>query len=141
MLAAYASSGLKGENLVGGMGLSHSLGHALGSPYGIAHGITSCMTLGKVVKLKAHESKWSARQISRLLQATGGTPTGDDLRDALEVGDRIIALVNSLELEVPILSARGVSRDETSSIALRALGGVKEGPLFDRVQELVWTLF
>ncbi|KAL1988832.1 hypothetical protein VTN96DRAFT_7716 [Rasamsonia emersonii] len=34
-LAAFASSGLRGKNVKGGMGLSHSLGHALGSPYGI----------------------------------------------------------------------------------------------------------
>lgn len=34
-LAAFASSGLRGSNFGGGMGLSHSLGHALGSPYGI----------------------------------------------------------------------------------------------------------
>lgn len=34
-LAAFASSGLRGSNFRGGMGLSHSLGHALGSPYGI----------------------------------------------------------------------------------------------------------
>lgn len=34
-LAAFASSGLRGSNFSGGMGLSHSLGHALGSPYGI----------------------------------------------------------------------------------------------------------
>ena len=35
MLAAFASSGMRGKNVKGGMGLSHSLGHALGSPYGI----------------------------------------------------------------------------------------------------------
>lgn len=35
LLAAFASSGLRGTNFAGGMGLSHSLGHALGSPYGI----------------------------------------------------------------------------------------------------------
>lgn len=35
MLAAFASSGFRGANFGGGMGLSHSLGHALGSPYGI----------------------------------------------------------------------------------------------------------
>lgn len=34
-LAAFASSGLRGSNFGGGMGLSHSLGHALGSPYDI----------------------------------------------------------------------------------------------------------
>lgn len=115
MLAAYASSGLKGENLMGGMGLSHSLGHALGSPYGIPHGITSCMTLGKVVRLKACESPETARQISCPLPLAGGHPTGDDLRDALEVGDRIIALVDSPELYVGGLSARGVSKEEIPS--------------------------
>ncbi|KAM0432838.1 hypothetical protein ACHAPT_004540 [Fusarium lateritium] len=34
-LAAFASSGLRGSNFRGGMGLSHALGHALGSPYEI----------------------------------------------------------------------------------------------------------
>ncbi|KAH7076872.1 putative Maleylacetate reductase [Paraphoma chrysanthemicola] len=141
MLAAYASSGLKGENLKGGMGLSHSLGHALGSPYGIPHGITSCMTLGKVVKLKAYESTNSAQQICRLLPSVGLPFTGDDIRDALAVGDSIIALVQSLGLEVPSLSARGVSKDQTFTIAQRALGGVAEGLVFDQVLGLVQTLF
>ncbi|KAL8727588.1 MAG: hypothetical protein Q9181_005660 [Wetmoreana brouardii] len=141
MLAAYASSGLKGENLKGGMGLSHSLGHALGSPYGIPHGITSCMTLGKVVQLKAHESSKNAEQIIRLLPAARGRRTGDNLRDALEVGDRIVALVDSLGLSPGGLSDRGISKEETPTIAQRALGGVREGPLYDQVVKLVQTLF
>ncbi|KIM97010.1 hypothetical protein OIDMADRAFT_58555 [Oidiodendron maius Zn] len=141
MLAAYASSGLKGENLKGGMGLSHSLGHALGSPYGVPHGVTSCMTLGKVIRLKANESPENARQITRLLPAMRGHPTGDDLRDAIEVGDRIIALVNGLGLGSGTLSAYGVGRDETSIIAQRALGGINKGPLYDQVEKLVQTLF
>ncbi|KAI4226332.1 MAG: hypothetical protein LQ349_006897 [Xanthoria aureola] len=110
-LAAFASSGLKGENIKGGMGLSHSLGHALGSPYGIPHGITSCMTLGKVVQLKARESPQNAKEISRLLPSAGGNPTGDDLQDALSVGDRIMGLVDSLGLDTETLSARGISSD------------------------------
>jgi alcohol dehydrogenase class IV len=141
MLAAYASSGLKGEGLKEGMGLSHSLGHALGSPYGIAHGITSCMTLGKVVRLKAQESPNNARQIARLLPAIGGNSTSDRVQDALEVGDRIIALVASLDLDLPCLSAQGVHKDEISIIVQRALGGVTKGILYDRVEELVETLF
>ncbi|KAL9609167.1 MAG: hypothetical protein Q9167_006044 [Letrouitia subvulpina] len=60
-IAAFLSSGLKGGNLKGGMGLSHSLGHALGSPYGIPHGVTSCLTLGLVVKFKAQASEEDAR--------------------------------------------------------------------------------
>ncbi|KAF2123415.1 putative Maleylacetate reductase [Dothidotthia symphoricarpi CBS 119687] len=99
MLAAYASSGLKGENLKG-------------------------------VKLKAHESMGSAKQICRLLPAMGGRLTGDDVRDALEVGDRIIALVKSLDLNVSTLSDRGVGKDQRSIIAQRALGGIKEGPMY-----------
>ena len=141
LLAAYASSGLKGENLKGGMGLSHSLGHALGSPYGIPHGITSCMTLGKVVQLKADDSPENAKQIARLLPATGGRSTGDDRHDAAEVSQRIIGLVNSLGLDIPTLAARGISKDETSIITERSLGGVKEGPLYERVEKLVQTLF
>ncbi|KAF7559508.1 hypothetical protein G7046_g4640 [Stylonectria norvegica] len=45
-LAAFASSGLRGSNFRGGMGLSHSLGNALGSPYGIPREFTafSCTT-------------------------------------------------------------------------------------------------
>lgn len=131
MLVAYASLGLKGENLKGGIGLSHSLGYALGSPYGIPYGITSCMTLGKVVKLKAHELIWLAKQISRLLSGAGGRLTSEDLCDALEFGDRIIALVRLLRLDVLTLSARGVSKDQTSIIAQRALGGTRKGPVFN----------
>jgi alcohol dehydrogenase class IV len=141
MLAAYASSGLKGEGILGGMGLSHSLGHALGSPYGIGHGVTSCMTLGKVVKLKAHESVKNAKQIARLLPGTGGSLTGDELQDALQVGDRIIALVSSLRLDISDLSAHGINIDEIPIIVQRALGGATDGPLYDQVEALVRTLF
>lgn len=141
MLAAYASSGLKGDGIKGGMGLSHSLGHALGSPYGIGHGFTSCLTLGKVVKLKAHESPQNARQIARLLPAVGASSTGDELHDALHVGDRIIDLVNSLKLGLLGLSARGISKSEIPIIVQRALGGATDEPLYRQVEALVETLF
>ncbi|KAF2827808.1 putative Maleylacetate reductase [Ophiobolus disseminans] len=141
MLAAYASSGLKGANVKGGMGLSHSLGHALGSPYGIPHGITSCMTLGKAVKLKAEESRDHAQQIARLLPAAGGRRSGDNMRDAMEVGERIVALVKSLEVGPLNLLSWNVSKEETTVIVERALGGVKEGEMFDNARGLVESLF
>ncbi|KAI9648867.1 hypothetical protein NHQ30_003508 [Ciborinia camelliae] len=141
MLAAYASSGLKGENLKGGMGLSHSLGHALGSPYQIPHGITSCMTLGKVVHMKAYESPENAKQIARLLPKISSIQTGNDIHDAIEVGNRIIALVESLSLGIGVLSDWGVSKNEIPIIVQRALAGIKDGPMFDRVEQLVKTLF
>lgn len=69
------------------------------------------MTLGKVVQLKARESPQNAKEISRLLPSAGGNPTGDDLQDALSVGDRIMGLVDSLGLDTETLSARGISSD------------------------------
>lgn len=141
MLAAYASSGLKGESLKGGMGLSHSLGHALGSPYGIPHGITSCLTLGKVVQLKARESCWNANQIARLLPMIGGSRTGNDVNDALEVGLRIITLVNSLGVDTRPLSSRGVKPEERNKIVKLALMGAAESPLSVEVDKLVQELF
>ena len=140
-LAAFLSSGLKGSNLKGGMGLSHSLGHALGSPYGIPHGVTSCLTLGRVVKMKAQASKEDAKQIARLLPTTGAQHSGDVVRDACEVGDRILKLVDDLDISPGTLSDRGVSRDEIPIIAGRACGGIVEGPTYDGVVRLVESLF
>lgn len=68
--------------------------------------MTSCLTLGKVVKLKAHESVENVKQIARLLPGIGGSLTGEELQDALHVGDRIIALVSSLGFDFSGLSAR-----------------------------------
>ncbi|PGH23592.1 hypothetical protein AJ80_02372 [Polytolypa hystricis UAMH7299] len=140
LLAAYASSGFRGRNFKGGMGLSHSLGHALGSPYGIPHGETSCITLGHVVKYKAKNNPDDARQIARLLPATGGTPSGDDFDDALEVGDRILRLVDTLGLRQE-LGSRGVGKDQIPIIVERAMGGIKSGPEYDAVVRLVDSFF
>jgi len=49
--------GFLGQNMKGSFSLSHTMGYALGSPYSIPHGITSCLTLGHVMKLKAHSSR------------------------------------------------------------------------------------
>jgi alcohol dehydrogenase class IV len=141
MLAAYASSGLKGENLPGGMGLSHSLGHALGSPYGIAHGETSCITLAKVVQLVCQESSENAHQLARLLPAAGGQRTGNDQRDAMELGERIEALVRRLGLGPVGLQSLGVSKDQIPVIVQKVMGGVREGPRYERLTVLVESLF
>ncbi|PWY67986.1 Dehydroquinate synthase-like protein [Aspergillus sclerotioniger CBS 115572] len=136
MLAAFASSGLKGARVTGGglglgMGLSHSLGYALGSPYGIPHGVTSCVTLGKVV----------GRQVARLCEAVGGVRTGDEEVDAGIVGERVEGLVEGLGLRVGSLMELGVGNGEVEVIAKRALRGVGEGVLFERVRELVEEMF
>ncbi|KAM5347990.1 hypothetical protein ACJ41O_007814 [Fusarium nematophilum] len=123
-LAAFASSGFRGSNFRGGMGLSHALGHALGSPYGIPHGETSCLTLAPVLRHKAETDEVAAQQIARLLPAMGGCRDGRGARaEALEVAQRVEDLIRELGLLQPSLSARGVDRDEAIVIAGRASGG------------------
>ncbi|KAF4982432.1 hypothetical protein FZEAL_1950 [Fusarium zealandicum] len=123
-LAAFASSGLRGSNFRGGMGLSHALGHALGSPYGIPHGETSCLTLAPVLRYKAETDIAAAQQIARLLPALGGHCEGRGPQDeALQVAQRIENLVSELGLTQPSLSKRGVGQDQIVVIAGRASGG------------------
>ncbi|EON66042.1 hypothetical protein W97_05285 [Coniosporium apollinis CBS 100218] len=137
-LASYASLGFIGLNLKGGLGLSHSLGYALGSPYSIPHGITSCLTLGHVIKLKAQKPE-DAAQIARVLAVIGQSRTGDDRQDATKVGDEILKLVDSLGLKTN-LKEYNVGDDQVTVIANRATGA-KEGELYDKVLELVRNLY
>ncbi|KAF7552270.1 hypothetical protein G7Z17_g4426 [Cylindrodendrum hubeiense] len=136
-LAAFASSGLRGSNFRGGMGLSHSLGHALGSPYCIPHGETSCLTLAPVIRHKAENSTMAAKQIARILPAMGGQrKCGSDLADALEVAQRVENLVIELGLAQPTLSARGVDRDQASVIAGKVPGEDGKGSILVLVEGL-----
>jgi alcohol dehydrogenase class IV len=122
-LAAYASLGFFGLNMKGGIGLSHQLGYALGSPYGIPHGITSCMTLGHVVKLKARQTPETARSVAAILPYAGGSNSGDDVKDADALGDRILGLVDELGLKTT-LTDKGVGKDQLDTICARATGGL-----------------
>lgn len=138
-LAAFASLGFLGTNMKGGLGLSHGLGYALGSPYGIPHGITSCLTLGHVVKLKA-EDPAAASQVARLLPFIGEARSGEDRKDAVTVGERILELVRDLGLDVA-LGEYKVGRDQVTVITKRATGGMEEGKVYERVKALVEGLF
>lgn len=142
-LAAFASLGFAGRNLTQGLGLSHSLGYALGSPYGIPHGETSCLTLGRVVQLKAKGKREDAEQIARMLPVISRGEkgrSGDDVSDAKEVGRRIEKLVEELGLYTS-LSERGVEKDQEGLITQRATGGKTEGEMYDAVLGLVKTLY
>ena len=98
--------------------------YALGSPYGIPHGITSCITLGHVVKLKARAKPDDAASIAAILPALGEQRSGDDVKDAEKVGDRILGLVKQLGLETN-LTEQGVPKDQLDIICQRATGGLK----------------
>ncbi|EDU44305.1 maleylacetate reductase [Pyrenophora tritici-repentis Pt-1C-BFP] len=138
-LAAFASLGFMGYNMKGGLGLSHALGYALGSPYSIPHGITSCLTLGHVVKLKAQDPA-AAEQIVRLLPFIGESASGDVKKDADRVGERVLQLVKDLELDSD-LSKYKVGKDQIPIITERATGGQKEGQVYEAVEGLVKGLF
>ena len=136
-LATYATLALLGQNTPVGIGLSHSLGYALGSPYGIPHGITSCMTLGHVVKLKARQSTDNAQSVAAILPYIGETPTGDHLQDADAVGDKILELVQNLGLGTT-LTEQGIGKDQLDIITERATGLAKPmGELSEQEQVLV----
>ncbi|ERF77224.1 hypothetical protein EPUS_05793 [Endocarpon pusillum Z07020] len=107
---------------------------------GFRDGETSCLTLGPVVQLKARAKQEDAKQIARLLPWIGGTSSGDDLKDALEVGCKISALVESLGLHQS-LTERGIGRDQIPIVVERATGGLKEGSLYDIVTLLVEGLY
>ena len=138
-LAAYASLGYLGLNIKGPLGLSHTLGYALGSPYKIPHGVTSCLTLGHVVKLKAEDAA-DAEQIARMAPFVGLTRSGDDEQNAKQVGQAVLDLVQNLGLKAT-LTERHVGRDQVPIIAKRALGGTESGPLYDKVVALVEGLY
>lgn len=137
-LASFASLGFVGLNLKGGLGLSHALGYALGSPYSIPHGITSCITLGHVAKLKA-EDPASAAQLARMLPFVGHSRSGDDKKDAIQVGEEILKLVKKLGLNKS-LNEYKVGEDQASIITQRATRA-ESGPVYDKVFSLVKTLW
>jgi alcohol dehydrogenase class IV len=137
-LAAFASLGFLGYNMKGGLGLSHALGYALGSPYSIPHGITSCLTLGHVVKLKANDPA-AAEQVARLLPFIGEAGSGDKKKDAEKVGDRILKLVKDLGLDSDLRNYE-VGKDQIPVITNRATGQ-ESGDVYNAVEGLVKGLF
>lgn len=148
-LAAYASLGFLGQNVgsTSPLLLSHSLGYALGSPYGIPHGITSCLTLGHVVKLRARQSKDAAQRIATIMPYIGEKRSDDNLKDCERVGDRILELVSDLKLQTT-LTEYHVSKDQLDVITARSLRlepgkeiDPKDRKLFQDVRELVKGLW
>ena len=134
LLAAFSSIYAIGENFAGGLGLSHSMGYALGSPYGIPHGMTSCLTLSKVVKLKANTPE-SAAHLAQALPFIGKSRSGNDRNDANKFADAIEHLVQEIGLESN-LGQYGVGEDQIPKIARLATKS-EGGELFDGVSAIL----
>ena len=92
-----------------------------------------------MVKFKAENAE-DAKQIARLLPATGGQASGDTREDAREVGRRINDLVATLGLRQN-LNERGIGKDQIPIITGRATRGMTEGPVYDAVMHLVEGLY
>ncbi|EME79549.1 uncharacterized protein MYCFIDRAFT_61341 [Pseudocercospora fijiensis CIRAD86] len=138
-LAAFASLGFLALNVKGALGLSHTLGYALGSPFGIPHGVTSCLTLGHVVKLKAESSEEDAAQLARMAPFIGIAKSGDNKKDGIAVGDAILKLVQDIGLKTT-LTEKGVGKDKVDWIVKTATG-LESGPVYDKVKQLVENLY
>lgn len=138
-LAAFASLGYLALNVKGGLGLSHACGYALGSPYQIPHGITSCLTLGHVVKLKAQGSDEDAAQLARMAPFIGLSASEDHKKDAVAVGDAILDLVKQLDLKTT-LTEKGVGKDQVPIITKTATRQ-ESGPFYDAVKQMVENLY
>ena len=132
-LAAFSSLNPLGLNRKGDLGLSHAMGHALGSPYGIPHGITSCITLPGVVRYMAEKPE-AAEQLARVMPFIGLKRSHDDKKDAVEVGNAVERLVNSLGLESR-LSEYSVGEDQVPVIA-RTSTKQEAGPVFDAAKKI-----
>lgn len=137
-LASYASLGFLGYNVQSGLGLSHALGYALGSPYSIPHGVTSCLTLGHVIKLKAQDPE-AASQIARVAPFIGLQGSGDDIKDAQAVGQAVLDLVEKIGQKTN-LKNYNVGEDQKPVIT-KAATGAESGPLHDSVYKLVEGLY
>jgi alcohol dehydrogenase class IV len=138
-VACFGSLGFVGLGLKRPLGLSHTLGYALGSPYGIPHGKTSCLTLGHVVKLKAHDPT-AAPQIARMAPFIGVETKGSDQEVAVAVGQKVLDLVNELGLKTT-LTEWNVGKDQVDVIVGRATGGMSSGPIYEAVANLVRGLW
>lgn len=138
-LAAFQSLGFLALNVKGGLGLSHTLGYALGSPFQIPHGITSCLTLGQVVKVKAESNEDDAKQLARMAPFVGVTTSGDAKKDGMAVGDAVIKLVEDIGLKTT-LTEKGVGKDKLDWIVKTATRQ-ESGPLYEKVKQLVETLY
>ncbi|EER41842.1 alcohol dehydrogenase [Histoplasma capsulatum H143] len=137
----------------GALGISHAIGHAIGSTYGIPHGITSCISLGKVIRFMAEKAMegaggegrgigevGEAAQIARAVAYIPGLRgTGDVARDALLVAEAVEGLVLKLGLVTGLVDYN-VGPGEEEAIAVRALRDPAH-PDLKSVTELVRTMY
>ena len=116
-------------------------GHALGATYQIPHGITSCLTLGPVLRHKALTNPTEAKQIARLVSYLGLPDRSSDTENAESVADSVDRLVVELGLKSTLTEYNVPhTQAEMEAIAVRALY-TNEGDEFKSVVEILKSLY
>ncbi|KIM69257.1 hypothetical protein SCLCIDRAFT_104102 [Scleroderma citrinum Foug A] len=124
----------------GPLGLSHALGHKLGAAYGIPHGITSCLTLGPVVSLKAETA--SDKDKAALADALFylKEPRTNSIKGDVK---RLSAMISELVVNLGLrsdLASYDVPKQDLTKITQLTLGSA-EDPLYQRVVELLESIY
>ncbi|KAL4074110.1 hypothetical protein V8B97DRAFT_1864588 [Scleroderma yunnanense] len=124
----------------GPLGLSHSLGHRLGATYGIPHGITSCITLGPVISLKAE----TASEEDKAVLADALFYLKEPSTNSVE-GDvkRLSSMINKLVMDLGLhsdLASYDVPRQDLTKIVQLTLRDA-ENPLYLRLVELMESIY
>jgi alcohol dehydrogenase class IV len=102
-----------------GTGLSHALGRVIGATWDIPHGMTSCLTLGEVMRRQAQ--KYPER-LALIADAEGLDSKGlSQSERALSAAERVEELVRQLGLSKK-LSDYGITKENLPSIARDAAG-------------------
>jgi len=125
---------------ISALGLSHALGHRLGATYGVGHGITSCLTLGPVIKLKARtESDANKEAIAEVLFYLGIPSSGNVEQDVVRVGEEVEGLVRRLGLHTTFKECR-VPEKDIDIIATAAKHIPQDEPHYDQVRDMLSKL-
>ena len=102
-----------------GTGLSHALGRVIGATWDIPHGMTSCLTLGAVMRRQVQ--KYPER-LALIADAEGLDSKGlSQSERALSAAERVEELVRQLGLSKK-LSDYGINKENLPSIARDAAG-------------------
>jgi len=139
-LAAWMSLWPAKREKYSALGLSHALGHKLGARYGIPHGITSCLTLARVVELKAETASQEDKEsLAQALFYLSEPSTGSTEGDVRRFATLIRTLVDDLGLK-STLRDYNVPKADLPDIAARASGSV-DHPEVVKVVTLLDSLY
>jgi len=122
------------------LGLSHDLSKRMGATYNIPHGVSSCLTLARVVALKADvASEEDKKALARGWTCQGNPSTGSVEGDIMQLSSQITQLIDTLGLTTN-LNKYNVPKEDIPSIIEQTIG-TRTGDMYDRLVKLVEGLF